>query len=135
LRLRRLRAVHRPDRPPHEGDRRYERYRRPSFFRDGDPNGCRKLVKQSGTWRSDEAAIPDPTVMRNPTLCSAQFLAATGGDIAVFASTDHLAGYAGLAPAPRDSGRRTGNLHRPATTTVNGLATVSVGLEAMSAQQ
>jgi transposase len=25
----------------------------------------------------------------------------------------HLASNAGLAPAPRDSGRRTGNLHRP----------------------
>jgi transposase len=30
-----------------------------------------------------------------------------------FVSADHLAGYAGLAPAPRDSGRRSGNLHRP----------------------
>jgi transposase len=46
-------------------------------------------------------------------LLGAQFLAATGGDMAAFASADHLAGYAGLAPAPRDSGRRTGNLHRP----------------------
>lgn len=46
-------------------------------------------------------------------LLGAQFLAATGGDMAVFASADHLAGYAGLAPTPRDSGRRTGNLHRP----------------------
>jgi transposase len=46
-------------------------------------------------------------------LLGAQFLAATGGDMAAFASADHLAGYAGLAPAPRESGRRTGNLHRP----------------------
>ena len=30
-----------------------------------------------------------------------------------FASADHLAGYAGLAPAPHDSGYRTGNLRRP----------------------
>lgn len=30
-----------------------------------------------------------------------------------FASADRLAGYAGLAPKPRDSGRRVGNLHRP----------------------
>jgi transposase len=30
-----------------------------------------------------------------------------------FASASHLAGYAGLAPTPRDSGRRSGNLHRP----------------------
>ena len=47
------------------------------------------------------------------TLLGAEFLVATGGDMAAFASADHLAGYAGLAPAPRDSSRRTGNLHRP----------------------
>ncbi|MBX6357110.1 MAG: IS110 family transposase [Micromonosporaceae bacterium] len=46
-------------------------------------------------------------------LLGAEFLAATGGDMAAFASADHLAGYAGLAPAPRDSGRISGNLHRP----------------------
>jgi transposase len=46
-------------------------------------------------------------------LLGAEFLVATGGDMNAFASADHLAGYAGLAPAPRDSGRRTGNLHRP----------------------
>jgi transposase len=47
------------------------------------------------------------------TLLGAEFLVATGGDMNAFASADHLAGYAGLAPAPRDSGRRTGNLNRP----------------------
>jgi transposase len=47
------------------------------------------------------------------TLLGAEFLVATGGDMNAFASADHLAGYAGLAPVPRDSGRRTGNLHRP----------------------
>jgi transposase len=46
-------------------------------------------------------------------LLGAEFLAATGGSLSGFASADHLAGYAGLAPTPRDSGRRTGNLHRP----------------------
>ncbi len=46
-------------------------------------------------------------------LLGAEFLAATGGTLTGFASADHLAGYAGLAPAPRDSGKRTGNLHRP----------------------
>ena len=46
-------------------------------------------------------------------LLGAEFLAATGGDITAFASPNHLAGYAGLAPTPRDSGRRSGNLHRP----------------------
>ena len=46
-------------------------------------------------------------------LLGAEFLAAAGGSLDGFASADHLAGYAGLAPTPRDSGRRTGNLHRP----------------------
>jgi transposase len=46
-------------------------------------------------------------------LLSAEFLAATGGDMAAFASADHLAGYAGLTPVPRDSGRISGNRHRP----------------------
>jgi transposase len=43
----------------------------------------------------------------------AEFLAATGGDIAVFGTPDRLAGVAGLAPVPRDSGRISGNLKRP----------------------
>jgi len=46
-------------------------------------------------------------------LLGAELLAATGGGLGGFASADHLAGYAGLAPTPRDSGRRVGNLHRP----------------------
>lgn len=46
-------------------------------------------------------------------LLGAEFLAAAGDTLTAFASADHLAGYAGLAPAPRDSGRRIGNLHRP----------------------
>jgi transposase len=47
------------------------------------------------------------------TLLGAEFLAATGGDMAFFATPDRLAAYAGLAPAPWDSGRIRGNLHRP----------------------
>jgi transposase len=46
-------------------------------------------------------------------LLGAELVAAIGGSLEGFVSADHLAGYAGLAPAPRDSGRRTGNLHRP----------------------
>ncbi|MDF3051725.1 MAG: transposase family protein [Pseudonocardia sp.] len=46
-------------------------------------------------------------------LLGAEFVAATGGSLDAFASADHLAGYAGLAPTPRDSGSRIGNLHRP----------------------
>jgi transposase len=42
----------------------------------------------------------------------AQFLAAVG-DIGNFRDADHLAAFAGLAPVPRDSGQRVGNLKRP----------------------
>lgn len=42
----------------------------------------------------------------------AEFLA-TIGDPSQFASADHLAAYAGLAPVPNDSGKRAGYLHRP----------------------
>ena len=43
----------------------------------------------------------------------AEFLAATGGDMATFDSVDRLAGVSGLAPVPRDSGRISGNRKRP----------------------
>ena len=43
----------------------------------------------------------------------ADFLAATGGDMATYDSVDRLAGVSGLAPVPRDSGRISGNLKRP----------------------
>ncbi|MDI3214069.1 transposase, partial [Arthrobacter sp. AL12] len=44
---------------------------------------------------------------------AAEFLGATGGDLTVFETADRFAGVAGLAPAPRDSGRISGNHHRP----------------------
>jgi transposase len=44
---------------------------------------------------------------------AATFLANTGGDLSAFETADRLASVAGLAPAPRDSGRITGNHHRP----------------------
>ncbi|GLW59319.1 hypothetical protein Kpho01_73290 [Kitasatospora phosalacinea] len=34
-------------------------------------------------------------------------------DLAAFATPDRLAGFGGVAPAPRDSGKISGNLHRP----------------------
>ncbi|WP_198165612.1 IS110 family transposase [Nocardia fusca] len=46
-------------------------------------------------------------------LLGAEFIAATGGDMTAFDSVDRLAGVAGLAPVPRDSGRVSGNLKRP----------------------
>jgi hypothetical protein len=57
-------------------------------------------------------AIPDDD-HQMAFLLGAEFLAATGGDMTNFASADHLVGYAGLAPVPRDSGRISGNRHRP----------------------
>jgi len=46
-------------------------------------------------------------------LLGAEFLAATSGDMTAFGSADRLASFAGVAPVPRDSGRISGNLHRP----------------------
>lgn len=40
-------------------------------------------------------------------------LLVAAGDFAAYTDDGHLASAAGLAPVPRDSGRRTGNLHRP----------------------
>lgn len=43
----------------------------------------------------------------------AEFIAHTGGDMSIFGSPDRLAGVAGLAPVPKDSGRISGNMRRP----------------------
>jgi hypothetical protein len=47
------------------------------------------------------------------TVLAATFIANTGGDLRAFETVDRLASVAGLAPAPRDSGRISGNHHRP----------------------
>jgi hypothetical protein len=44
---------------------------------------------------------------------AATFLANIGGNLDGFDSVDRLASVAGMAPVPRDSGRISGNLHRP----------------------
>ncbi|MFF4214179.1 IS110 family transposase [Streptomyces sp. NPDC001796] len=46
-------------------------------------------------------------------ILGAEFLAATGGDMTVFGTPDRLAGFGGVSPAPRDSGKISGNLRRP----------------------
>jgi len=43
----------------------------------------------------------------------ATFIANTGGDLRAFETVDRLASVTGLAPAPHDSGRISGNHHRP----------------------
>ncbi|GAB2902371.1 IS110 family transposase [Streptomyces deserti] len=45
-------------------------------------------------------------------ILGAEFIVAAG-DLAAYTDAGHLASAAGLVPVPRDSGRRTGNLHRP----------------------
>lgn len=46
-------------------------------------------------------------------LLGAEFIAATGGAMDAFGTPDRLAGFADLAPVPRDSGRVSGNMRRP----------------------
>ncbi|MEH0981896.1 IS110 family transposase [Micromonospora sp. CPCC 205556] len=62
------------------------------------------------------AAHPQARIIRSlpgmGPLAAAEFIVAVG-DLSTFASADHLAAYAGLAPVARDSGKRTGNLRRP----------------------
>ncbi|MFE2423209.1 IS110 family transposase [Streptomyces hokutonensis] len=45
-------------------------------------------------------------------ILGAEFVVAAG-DLAAYADAGHMASAAGLVPVPRDSGRRTGNFHRP----------------------
>ncbi|MDX2565193.1 IS110 family transposase [Streptomyces sp. TX20-6-3] len=52
--------------------------------------------------------MPGPGV-----ILGAEFLAATGGDMTAFGTADRLAGFGGVAPVPRDSGKISGNLRRP----------------------
>ncbi|QBI54353.1 IS110 family RNA-guided transposase [Streptomonospora litoralis] len=66
-----------------------------------------------GRFREHEHAGVITSLPGVGTLLGAEFIAATGGDMAAFASADRLAGVAGLAPVPKDSGRISGNLHRP----------------------
>ena len=60
---------------------------------------------------------PDASIMLSMpgfgVVLAATFLANTGGDLEAFENADRLASVAGLAPAPRDSGRISGNHHRP----------------------
>ncbi|WP_413754985.1 IS110 family transposase [Streptomyces sp. MMBL 11-3] len=46
-------------------------------------------------------------------ILGAEFLAATDGDMTAFGTADRLAGFGGVAPVPRDSGKISGNLRRP----------------------
>ncbi|MCX4752439.1 IS110 family transposase [Kitasatospora purpeofusca] len=70
-----------------------------------------KLIE--GRFREHELAEVIASMPGIGPVLGAEFLAAIGSDITSFATPDRLASFAGLAPAPRDSGRISGNLHRP----------------------
>lgn len=87
-----------------------------------------RLAEQIMTIDADVAALdgqieqrftqhPDaPLLLSMPgfgVVLAATFLANTGGEPSAFETGDRLASVAGLAPAPRDSGRISGNHHRP----------------------
>jgi hypothetical protein len=77
---------------------------------------CRRVKELDKLLRTRLAAHPQAAILTSlpgmGVLLAAEFAVAVK-DLANFASPDHLAAYAGLAPAPHDSGRRVNNLHRP----------------------
>ncbi|MER7841886.1 IS110 family transposase [Streptomyces sp. NPDC096040] len=70
-----------------------------------------KLIE--GRFREHELADVITSMPGIGPILGAEFLAATGGDLEAFPAPDRLAAFAGVAPAPRDSGQVSGNLHRP----------------------
>ncbi|MEU8928129.1 IS110 family transposase [Kitasatospora sp. NPDC048545] len=72
-----------------------------------------KLIE--GRFREHELADIVESVPGIGAILGAEFLAAVGGSLEGFDSPDALAALAGVAPAPRDSGKVSGNLHRPVT--------------------
>lgn len=72
--------------------------------------GTEKQVRE--TFRELDAAKIIESVPGFGPILGAEFIAAAG-DLTGYADAGHLASAAGLVPVPRDSGRRSGNLHRP----------------------
>lgn len=70
-----------------------------------------KLIE--GRFRQHQHAEVIAGMPRIGPLLGAEFLAVTGGDTGAFDTADRLAGFADVAPAARDSGKISGNLHRP----------------------
>lgn len=64
------------------------------------------------TFRSHPQAEIIESMPGMGAILGAEFVVAAG-DLTAYADAGHLASAAGLVPVPRDSGRRTGNLHRP----------------------
>ncbi|MFE1409182.1 IS110 family transposase [Streptomyces sp. NPDC058770] len=70
-----------------------------------------KLIE--GRFREHELADVIQSMPGIGTVLGAEFLAAVGGSLDAFPTADRLAAFAGVAPAPRDSGQVSGNDHRP----------------------
>ncbi|KAK1177261.1 IS110 family transposase [Streptomyces sp. NBS 14/10] len=70
-----------------------------------------KLIE--GRFHDHELADIVESVPGIGPILGAEFLASISGSLDDFASPDALAAFAGLAPAPKDSGKVSGNLHRP----------------------
>ncbi|MFC5802179.1 IS110 family transposase [Streptomyces formicae] len=70
-----------------------------------------KLIE--GRFREHELAEVITSVPGIGTTLGAELLAAIGGSLDAFPTPDQLASFAGVAPAPRDSGQVSGNDHRP----------------------
>jgi transposase len=70
-----------------------------------------KLIE--GRFRDHELAEVIESLPGIGTILGAEFLAAVGGSLDAFPTANRLAAFAGVAPAPRDSGQVSGNDHRP----------------------
>ncbi|MGW9436057.1 IS110 family transposase [Streptomyces sp. NPDC055607] len=69
-----------------------------------------QIAARFGEHRDAEVILSMPGM---GPLLGAEFIACTGGDMDAFGSSGRLAGVAGLAPVPRNSGRIGGNMRRP----------------------
>ncbi|MFF7890304.1 IS110 family transposase [Streptomyces sp. NPDC020794] len=70
-----------------------------------------KLIE--GRFREHELAEVIESIPGIGPLLGSEFLVATGGDLEAFLTPARLAAFGGVAPAPSDSGKTSGNLHRP----------------------
>ncbi|MFH8805541.1 IS110 family transposase [Streptomyces sp. NPDC017936] len=70
-----------------------------------------KLIE--GRLREHELADVIPSMPGIGAILGAEFLVAVGGSLDAFPTADRLAAFAGVFPAPRDSGQVSGNDHRP----------------------
>ncbi|WP_439679290.1 IS110 family transposase [Embleya sp. MST-111070] len=70
-----------------------------------------KLIE--GRFREHELAEVIQSMPGIGPVLGAEFLVGIGGSLEAFPTPDRLAAFAGVTPAPRDSGKVRGNLHRP----------------------